>query len=333
VAAPGSEVVLLELENLSSATNHNGGALHFGPDGTLFVAVGDNANGANAQSLGNRLGKILRLHPDGGIPTSNPFFTTATGANRAIWALGLRNPFTFTFQPGTGRMLVNDVGQNTWEEINDGISGSNYGWPDTEGPTSDPRFRGPIFWYGHGTGATTGCAITGGAFYNPPTAQFPAEYVGDDFFADFCSGWIRKLDPANGNTVADFASGVASPVDLHVGSDGALYYLARGTGSVHRITYAASQAPTITTHPTSQTVTIGQSVMFSVTASGSPPLSYQWQRNGVDIPGATSSSYTLPLALPTDDGARFRVRVTNGAGSATSNEAVLTVTLGLPLRR
>ncbi len=92
VAAAGSEVVILELENLSSATNHNGGAIHFGPDGTLFVAVGENANGANAQTLDNRLGKILRLHPDGAIPTSNPFFNTATGANRAIWALGLRNP-------------------------------------------------------------------------------------------------------------------------------------------------------------------------------------------------------------------------------------------------
>ena len=73
------------------------------------------------------------VNPDGGIPTDNPFYGTATGANRAIWALGLRNPFTFTFQPGTGRMFINDVGQNTWEEINDGIAGSNYGWPDTEG--------------------------------------------------------------------------------------------------------------------------------------------------------------------------------------------------------
>ena len=133
VAAAGSEVVILELENLSSATNHNGGALHFGPDGTLYVAVGDNANGANAQTLGNRLGKILRFTRTEPFRRSNPFFNTATGANRAIWALGLRNPFTFAFQPGTGRMFINDVGQNTWEEINDGIAGSNYGWPDTEG--------------------------------------------------------------------------------------------------------------------------------------------------------------------------------------------------------
>ena len=331
VAAAGSEVVILELENLSSATNHNGGALHFGPDGTLFVAVGDNANGANAQTLGNRLGKVLRLHPDGAIPTSNPFFNTATGANRAIWALGLRNPYTFAFQPGTGQLFINDVGENTWEEINAGIAGSNYGWPDTEGATTDPRFRSPIFFYGHGTSSTTGCAISGGSFYNPTTLRFPSDYTGDYFFADYCSGWIRKLDPANGNTVTGFAAGIASPVDLAVASDGSLYYLARGSGgAVFRVAYTASQAPSITTHPSSQTVSAGGSATFTVAASGTPPLSYQWQRNGVDIPGATAASYTLTSVTTSDNGARFRARVTNASGSAVSNEATLTVTSNQP---
>src|SRR5687767_15309873 len=128
VALAGSETIIMDLPNLSTATNHNGGALHFGADGQLYVAVGDNANGANAQSLGTRLGKMLRITSTGGIPADNPFFNTATGDNRAIWALGLRNPFTFSFQRTTSRMFINDVGQNTWEEINDGIAGSNYGW-------------------------------------------------------------------------------------------------------------------------------------------------------------------------------------------------------------
>src|SRR5690349_21890187 len=150
VAEAGSELVILDLNNLSSATNHNGGAIHFGPDGKLYVAVGENANGANSQTLTNRLGKMLRINADGSIPTDNPFFNTATGANRSIWALGLRNPFTFAFQPGTGRMFINDVGQNTWEEINDGIAGSNYGWPTTEGVTTNPAFRSPLFVYTHG---------------------------------------------------------------------------------------------------------------------------------------------------------------------------------------
>src|SRR4051794_22250124 len=103
VAVPGSEVAILDLNDLSSATNHNGGALHFGPDGKLYVAVGENANGANSQTLSNLLGKILRLNADGSIPPDNPFYTQTTGVNRAIWALGLRNPYTFSFQPGTGR--------------------------------------------------------------------------------------------------------------------------------------------------------------------------------------------------------------------------------------
>jgi glucose/arabinose dehydrogenase len=120
VALAGSETIIMDMPNLSTATNHNGGAIHFGPDGLLYAAVGDNANGANAQTLSTRLGKMLRITSTGGIPTNNPFFNTATGDNRAIWALGVRNPFTFSFQNGTGRMFINDVGQNTWEEINDG---------------------------------------------------------------------------------------------------------------------------------------------------------------------------------------------------------------------
>ena len=86
VAQAGSETILLELNNLSSATNHNGGALHFGPDGRLYIAVGENANRDNAQTLTNLLGKMLRINADGTIPTDNPFFNQATGVNDAIWA-------------------------------------------------------------------------------------------------------------------------------------------------------------------------------------------------------------------------------------------------------
>ena len=237
VVVPGSERIILELDNLSTATNHNGGAIHFGPDGKLYVAVGENANGSNAQTFSNMLGKILRINSDGTIPTDNPFFNTAAGNNRSIWALGLRNPFTFAFQPGTGRMFINDVGEVTWEEINDGIAGSNYGWPTTEGVTSNPAFRSPLFTYAHGFSATTGCAIAGGAFYNPTTVQFPASFVGKYFFADLCSGWIRVFDPATG-TATGFATDVSNPVDLKVGADGSLYYLARGSSAVFRVQFS-----------------------------------------------------------------------------------------------
>lgn len=330
VAVPNSELPILDLDNLSSATNHNGGAIHFGPDGKLYVAVGENANGANSQTLTNRLGKILRINSDGSIPTDNPFFNTASGANRVIWALGLRNPFTFAFQPNMTRLFVNDVGQNTWEEIDDGIAGSNYGWPNTEGFTSDPNFRSPLFVYGHGTGSTTGCAIAGGTFYNPPTIQFPASYVGKYFFADLCSGWIRLLDPTN-NTAAGFAGGINQPVDLKVGSDGSLYYLSIGSAAVFKVQFPANQTPpTITEHPSDRTVLEGQPTTFNVSANGTAPLSYQWQRNNVDIAGANASGYTISNATVADSGAKFRCVVTNAFGSATSNQATLTVTPNPP---
>ena len=271
VAAANSEFVLVDLDNLSSATNHNGGAIHFGPDGKLYAGVGENANGANAQSLSNRLGKILRINSNGTIPPDNPrsfpgIAGSTSGANRAIWAVGLRNPFTFAFQPGTARLFINDVGQSRWEEINNGVAGSNYGWPVAEGPASppNPNFRDPIFFYGHGSSSTTGCAIVGGAFYNPSVLQFPSRFVGKYFFADLCTGWIRVLDPSN-NTASDFASEISGPVDLHVGPDGALYYLTRS--GVFRIQATPSQAMNISTRARVET---GDNVLiggFIVTGS------------------------------------------------------------------
>ena len=292
-AVPGSEAIILELDNLSSATNHNGGAIHFGPDAKLYIGVGENANGANSQTLSNLLGKMLRINADGTIPTDNPFYNTATGNNRAIWALGLRNPFTFAFQPGTTRLFINDVGQSTWEEINDGIAGSNYGWPTTEGPTSNPALRSPIFFYGHGTTDTTGCAIVGGAFYNPPVAQFPSSYIGKYFFADLCSGWIRVFDPTAG-TATGFATGISTPVDLHVGPDGALYYLAQGSGGqVFRVSALPAQALNISGRARVET---GQGVVISgFIVTGTTP-----KRVGVRGLGPSLANFGVlgPLADP-----------------------------------
>jgi glucose/arabinose dehydrogenase len=234
VAAPGSEQIILELDNLSGATNHNGGAIHFGPDGMLYAAVGENAFEPNAQTLSNLLGKILRLHPDGSIPTDNPFYAQASGNNRAIWALGLRNPFTFAFNADGSRMFVNDVGAGSWEEINDGIAGSNYGWPLFEGNDGgNPNYRDPLLAYAHGSTTSTGCAIVGGAFYDASIGQYPADYAGDYFYADLCQGWIRRFDPAT-STSTLFATGVPFPVDLAIGPNGDLYYLVRGGGALYR---------------------------------------------------------------------------------------------------
>ena len=322
VAVAGSEVAIFDLDNLSSASNHNGGALNFGPDGKLYAAVGENANSANSQSLNTVLGKILRLNTDGTAPADNPFFGSTTGKNRAIWALGLRNPFTFAFNPFGTELFINDVGEGTWEEINDGLAGANYGWPTTEGATTNPNFKTPKYAYNHSTGA---CAITGGAFYSPLTGQFPSDYVNDYFFSDYCGGWIKKLDLAT-NTVTTFATGIAAPVDLKVADDGSLYYLARDHQGVYQVQYGAA-GPTITSHPTSQTVAPGASATFSVRASGTPPIRYQWRRNGVNIPGATAPDYTIASVVAADNGARFRANVSNDndPNGVLSNEATLTV--------
>lgn len=237
--AAGGETVLVDLPTLSSATNHNGGAMHFGPDGKLYVAVGDNATGSNAQSMSTTFGKMLRFNDDGTIPTDNPFYGTASGLNRSIWALGLRNPFTFAFQPGTARMFINDVGQSAWEEINDGAPGANYGWPAEEGSGGAPTYTDPIYAYGHSGNPTLviGFSIVGAAFYGPSSTLFPAEYQGSFFFGDYVSGWVNRLDTVNGNAAYAFWTGNGAMTDVQVGPDGAVYVLGNVGGSwgVHRI--------------------------------------------------------------------------------------------------
>lgn len=225
-----TETVLVDLPNLSSATNHNGGALHFGPDGKLYVAVGDNADGNKSQSMSSPFGKILRFNDDGTIPASNPFYGSTTGTNRAIWALGLRNPFTFGFQPVTGRMFINDVGESTWEEVNEGLPGANFGWPVQEGSGGAPTYSDPLYAYRHsGTNnpsLVVGFAIAGAAFYSPTSSLFPAEYQGSFFFADYVSGWVNRLDTVNENSVNSFWNYGSPITDLSSGPDGALYVLA-----------------------------------------------------------------------------------------------------------
>ena len=244
-AVAGSEKLIFRLGNQGDPY-HMGGAIDFGKDGKLYISTGDNVGGPT-QTFGNLLGKMLRINKSGTIPTNNPFYTTTSGKNRAIWALGLRNPFKFAVQPGTGTIFINDVGADAWEEINRGAAGANYGWDIHEGPESDPQYVDPIFAYGHDGGdpATTGCSITGGAFYNPEALQFPSVSVGDYFFADFCSGWIRSFDPSTGE-VSGFASGIERPVDLEVSKDGELYYLSRGSsstpGSVGKFRYSGGTA-------------------------------------------------------------------------------------------
>lgn len=245
VSAAGSETPLIDLPLLSSATNHNGGAIHFGVDRKLYVGVGDNAASARAPDLTQVFGKLLRFNDDGSIPTDNPFYATQAGQARAVWAYGLRNPYTFAVQPGTGRIHINDVGQDTWEEVNLGAPGANYGWPASEGTQNlVAGVTGPLFSYRHTAttpagsgpgGFLTGFAIAGGAFYPASGGGFPASYAGNYFIADYVSRFVARIDLADGNGGAaySFARVAGEPVDVMTGQDGALYVLTRS--SVTRI--------------------------------------------------------------------------------------------------
>ncbi len=251
VAVAGSEKVLLDLPTLLDGTSgHYGGSLRFGADGKLYVGVGDDITPTDAQSLGTVDGKVLRINSDGTIPSDNPFYSITSGNRQAIWARGLRQPYSLDVLSGTtSKMYINDVGEDSWEEIDEAVPGANYGWgfpnspPYYEGFIASPdpalqNYKNPAFTYAHGTTADTGCSVTGGAFYDPATVRFPAQYQGDYFYADYCGGWIRSFDPATGSSSA-FASGIVKPVDLEVGDNGSLYYLAYGSSSspasVHEI--------------------------------------------------------------------------------------------------
>jgi glucose/arabinose dehydrogenase len=337
----GSEQVVFELPNVPSATKwHMGGAMRFGSDGKLYVAVGNHEDNqvsppsaSNSQKVSSAFGKILRINIDGTVPSDNPFFSTA-GAYKAVWALGLRNPFVLDIQPGTGLVVTGDVGQGTWEEINRVTAGANFGWPAAEGNTTLAGYTNPLYAYQHLSGY---CAISGTQFYNPSTNQFPTSYIGKLFFADFCKGDIRYLDPANPSVVSTLASGIANPTNIGLSPTGSLYYLDRnqqtgvpvpGAAKVGKISFTGTMVPNIAQQPQSQTVFVGTAATFSVLADGA--TGYQWQRNGSNIAGATGSSYTLATTAVTDTGAQFRVIVSNSFGSVPSNAATLTVTTNRP---
>jgi glucose/arabinose dehydrogenase len=231
--ATGAETVLLDLNNLAALRSggwHNGGTLRFAKDGKLMIAAGNNAIQANSQSFDNLLGKILRINSDGSIPDDNPFYKTTTGNNRAIWALGLRNPFSGDVNPATGRFVFNDVGDGSFEEINEAKAGFNYGYPKTEGhagtaPTGlTGTYGDPVSWYSHGDG----CAIAGATFYHPIQVTFGADYLDAYFFSDYCNGWIKSMSAAAGSAVKPFATGINRPIYLKTAPDGSLYYVSRG---------------------------------------------------------------------------------------------------------
>lgn len=200
-------------------TNHNGGDLCFGPDGYLYIGFGDGGSGGDpgnrAQNPMQYLGKMLRIDVDGGspyaIPNTNPFYNKSSGLGE-IWALGLRNPWRFSFDRKTGDLWIADVGQNEFEEINfqpsASTGGENYGWRCYEGNqvynitdcVSSDLLTFPIYTYPH----SSGCSVTGGFVYRGDESS---PFYGYYFFSDYCSDWIRTLHKEGGNWIMeDFGS-------------------------------------------------------------------------------------------------------------------------------
>ena len=256
---------------------------------------------------------MLRINTDGTIPTDNPFFThgrpaTTAPSGRSACATRSRSPSS----PAGAEMFINDVGQNTWEEINDGVAGANYGWPTTEGPTTDPSSRArvlrtttpaaPVRDHRRRVLLSADAAIPVGVLAATTSSPTTA------------AAGFGRLDRAE--TVTDFATGIAAPVDLKVSDDGRLYYLARGRVRVGRVGFTARPAPGITTHPASQTVAAGAPLTFSVRASGHPPLRISGSATAPTSRAPPSQDYTIASVVARTTAPRS-ARVSNDFGNVS----------------
>ncbi len=343
-ADPLSQTIIWQ-DNLEVPRLHHGGTIVFGNDGKMYISVGDGgyANGARAQELTNFRGKILRLNRDGTIPTDNPFYDGNGPNYDAIWALGLRNPFRITYDLPTGRLFIGDVGNATYEEINVGAAGANYGWPRCEGTTCTgappTNYRPPLYSYIHTNGRSA--SITMGFVYRG--VQFPGAYAGSLFYGDYSQNWIRRLtfDPFGNFTGSAFFephnSQLDGPygeiVDLKLGPEGALYYVSLGTGpnlgTIRRIKYTgANQPPVITLATASPTSGTGPplTVNFSgaATDADNDPLHYFWQfGDGTETQGANvTHTYT--------QSGQYTARLTASDGVNQTLSNPITIHVGSP---
>lgn len=242
-ADPQSETVLLVVKQ--PFANHNGGQLAFGPDGYLYIGLGDGGSAndpqGNGQSLDTLLGKLLRIDVDAGdpygIPAENPF--AGGGGRPEIWAYGLRNPWRFSFDQATGDLYIADVGQNQWEEVDYHPAGEpggvNYGWDYREAahalaaPPAGEILVDPVFEYDH----SQGCSITGGYVYR---GQSMPEFNGIYLFGDFCSGKIWGMLSGEGGawqTQELYQTG--SPITSFGQDNAGEVYLIDRSGSIFRL--------------------------------------------------------------------------------------------------
>ncbi len=323
---PASETILID-NIVSPNGNHNGGDLHFGKDGLLYVSVGDGgadyagnsgSGGANdaSRDINVLLGKILRITPGGAIPAGNPYqgsnsgrcsvtgSTTPGNWCQETFANGLRNPFRTAFDPNAAgtRFFINDVGQNVWEEIDEGTIGADYGWNIREGHCANDSttncgappagLTNPIFDYQHtgdcSAAGVRGNSITAGAFI--PNGLWAREYDNSYLFGEYVCGKIFKLTPnssGGGYTATEFATGLGgdTPVAMIFGPDGAsqaLYYTAYSAGgAVRRIRFTgtANRSPVASATASPSAGAAPLNVAFNASASTDPdgdPLTFTW---------------------------------------------------------
>jgi glucose/arabinose dehydrogenase len=351
-ANPASEVLIWENPE-QAADYHHGGSIDFGADGRLYIATGDQFNAANGQDLTVEHGKVLRVGADGTIPSDNPF-VGLPGVDPKIWAYGLRNPFRVVFDPMDGTMWIGNVGGNnadSWEEIDRGVGGANYGWPDQEGPqcfvSNCAAFDFPEFYYRHNDPAyfadTPQASITLGPVYR--ASAFPAEYQGNIFFGDYANGFTRRLvfdggGAVVGDVVFDSSPDAGSIVDLEVGPDGALYTLTIGVsysppvdddGTVYRIAFTGggNQPPvalsgaTPTQGPSPLNVQFNSMGTFDPDA-GPQPITYAWTFGD----GGTSTA-AAPSHLYTTRGL-YTARLSVSDGASTTPATPIDITVGSP---
>jgi glucose/arabinose dehydrogenase len=354
----GNETILID--NIrSQAGNHNAGDLNFGKDGYLYVSVGDGGcdyadpskcAGANdaARDKHTLLGKILRITKDGDIPPDNPFMgdesarcktgdTTPDKWCQETFAWGLRNPFRFAFDPNAAatRFFINDVGQASWEEIDEGASGADYGWNVREGhcvrgSTTDcgpppAGMTNPIHDYAHSTGCRS---ITGGAFV--PNGVWPAEYTGAYLFGDYVCGKIFTLKQTSPGAWVrtEFVSGLGSSSAVHLRfgplcNTQALYYTTyAGGGQVRRIAYNVGDncPPTaaLTAAPTNGPAPL--TVNFDGSGSADPnagdTLTYLWDFGDGATATTTTPTVSHTYTTVATRTASLRVRDNRGLTSA-----------------
>lgn len=232
---PASEKILFEGDSQNDLrapvpAGHQGGGIAIGPDQCLYAAIGDMTAQQPSQRLDSLLGKVIRIRLDGTIPEDNPFVSRTSGKYRALFALGLRNPFSLAFHPQNGRLFANDIGQASYEEVNEIVAGANYGWPDAEGRVEMDRFRDPLLDYGR----TIGGSLGGGCFYQAPAGAphaFPREWNGRYLLMDFMAGWLAWIDETATPRpqLKLIARNLAKPVAVTVAADGSLLVLERNT--------------------------------------------------------------------------------------------------------